>query len=140
MRWPALAAVVLACAATSGCGGREGKISELSLSFMTKDPSLEARRAREASHLIKLGVFHEDMSPDQVKQVLGAPTFVWRAEMADAADMGGYELQYVYRLDGATSLRADFSSSRLKRLRRQLEIRSVEQGEVAEFRLQPKPR
>jgi hypothetical protein len=103
----------------AGCG-RESKIANASLSFMTKDPNPTARRNDEAALLLKLGVFYEGMTPNELKRILGEPTHVWRAKEEGAKDMHGYDLQMVYRLEPTANLRAFFRDGALQKLSRHL--------------------
>jgi hypothetical protein len=130
----AVAAVALVSVFCS-CAFTQRRISNVSLRFMSKDPDLLVFREKEARALVKYGVFVKDMTPDEMKLVLGAPTFVWRAPEGETADAGGSDLKYGYQLDRETSLRADFTSGRLRRLWWQVERPNVPGADFTDIEL-----
>jgi len=123
-------------ALVTGCG-RAAKIADASLSFMTKDPDLDARRDDEARQLLKLGVFYEGMTPNEMKRVLGEPTHLWRAREEGAKDMHGYDLQLVYRLDASANLRAFFKDGGLMKMSRHLDIADAATDSEVDLRIRP---
>lgn len=118
-RLSGLAACILAAGVLS-CASREQRIEKMSISFMVKGPLPKARRSAELAELIRLGAIRRGMTPEEVKLVLGEPSFIW--EDAPQVDKdAGYQRQYVYRLGPGEGLRLDFSASGLERARRHVE-------------------
>ena len=140
-RWAGLGIVLCL---VSGCGGRARKIENYSLRFMAKDGEAcyaakrgqdKLRRDGELAQLARMRVFQEGMTPGELKQVLGEPTFVW-SDVPDAVkESGDFDLRHIYQLCVGLSVRAEFVSGELRRMYRHDEWTDDREGKRIPIRL-----
>jgi hypothetical protein len=128
----------------SGCAGRAGKIENYSLRFMAKDGEDcyaakrgqdKLRRDGELAQLARMRAFREGMTPDELKRVLGKPTFVWNDVPDSVKESGDFDLRYVYQLGVGLSARAEFVGGLLRRMYRHDEWTDDPEGRRIPIRL-----
>jgi hypothetical protein len=128
----------------SGCGGRARKIEDYSLRFMAKDGEEcyaakrgqdKLRRDGELVQLARLRVFREGMTPEELKRVLGEPTFVWNDVPDSVKESSDFDLRYIYQLGVGLSARAEFVDGALRRIYRHDEWTDDREGKRIPIRL-----